>query len=307
MIHIVRDETRESVEKKLRNVMKEGAEVSLTPNHSVPKLPYGIGVEASILQLLATWSQFQKDPTYRLNGCFDANDPIYMSTLLLGRSRSKLDGVKPDTPVNHERLEGTHLIFDGTSRFRNVDIQYASEDKDAPFLYPRDFDALISKYASKEVPLGSVLSELLNNTSDWARTSVNGVPIRKSVRGVLFRNHSGGVFEMSVIDSGPGFTRPLKRSLGSGIDAKVFQPIEPYFQEGSSSSSVPHRGYGLSSVINKLSHLQGYLLLRTGTSLFQKNFPSSHDPKDFVFDAKRSGLARVVGSVFTIVLQIPES
>lgn len=306
MIHIVRDETRKSVETKLRNVVKEGAEISLTPNHSVPKLPYGIGVEALILQLLATWSQSQKDPTYHLNGYFDASDPVYVSTLLLGRSHSKLDGVKPDTSVDHERLDGTHLIFDGTSKIRNVNIQYASADNSAPFLCPRDFDALISKHASKEVPLGSVLSELLSNTSDWARTSVNGVPIRKSVRGVLFRNHSGGVFEMSVIDSGPSFTRPLKRSLGSGIDAKVFQPIEPYFQ-GGSSSSVPHRGYGLPSVINKLSHLQGYLLLRTGTSLFQKNFPSSHDPKDFIFDAKRSGLARVVGSVFTIVLQTPGS
>jgi len=40
-------------------------------------------------------------------------------------------------------------------------------------------------------PLGAVLHELFKNTHEWARTDETGVPLLRSVRGLLAQGHSG--------------------------------------------------------------------------------------------------------------------
>ncbi len=159
-------------------------------------------------------------------------------------------------------------------------------------------------------PLGAILHELFKNTHEWARTDEHGVPLLRSVRGLLAQGHSWaeqealevadgspalaaylsapGVrtaegrwrfLELSVFDSGPG----LARRWLSGHPEGAADPINPTpeeeyracvecFVRWNSSTRAGHKGLGLHEVMRTLSRLGAFFRVRTGRLSLYRDF-----------------------------------
>jgi hypothetical protein len=190
--------------------------------------------------------------------------------------------------------------------------------------YRDDFVALANSMAKKATsgrggspitsdvrrPLGAILHELFKNTHEWARTDEDGVPLLRSVRGILAQGHSwaeqeamqaadgspalaeyltapgvrasGGrwrFLEVSVFDSGPG----LARRWFSGHPGGAADPASPTpeeecqacvecFKRWNSSTLAGHKGLGLHEVMRTLSHLNAFFRVRTGRLSLYRDF-----------------------------------
>lgn len=156
--------------------------------------------------------------------------------------------------------------------------------------------------------LGLILYELLKNTHDWGRTGVDNVPLRPSIRGVLFTRlnvnlegalaSAGGnpslesyvnslghrsrdeyvrFLELSVFDSGPGLaSRWLKKSITDDITTE--EELAACFaclRKHRTTSGASNRGLGLYDVMRTLDELHGFMRLRTGHLALFRDFVSS--------------------------------
>ena len=156
--------------------------------------------------------------------------------------------------------------------------------------------------------LGLILYELMKNTHDWGRTDVNNVPLRPSLRGILFTrfnvNREGALasaggnaslnayvaslgqqsrdgyvrfLELSVFDSGPGLaSRWLSKSLTERVTAQ--EELDACFsclRKHKTTSGASNRGLGLYDVMRTLGELRAYLRIRTGRLALFRNFISS--------------------------------
>jgi hypothetical protein len=159
-------------------------------------------------------------------------------------------------------------------------------------------------------PLGGILHELFKNTHEWARTDGNGVPLLRSVRGLLAQGHnwaeqealevasgspaladylsSPGVrtpggrwrfLELSVFDSGPGLARRwLSGHLEGAANPATPTPEEEYracvecFVRWNSSTLAGHKGLGLHEVMRTLSRLNAFFRVRTGRLSLYRDF-----------------------------------
>jgi hypothetical protein len=156
--------------------------------------------------------------------------------------------------------------------------------------------------------LGLILYELIKNTHDWGRTSVDNVALRPSVRGVLFtrlnvnltgaiasaggnpalesymtslgqRSRDGYVrfLELSVFDSGPGLA---SRWLGKPLTEAVTATDElaacfSCLRKHKTTSGASNRGLGLYDVMRTLDKLHAFMRLRTGRLALFRDFLAS--------------------------------
>ncbi len=159
-------------------------------------------------------------------------------------------------------------------------------------------------------PLGAVLHELFKNTHEWARTDEHGVPLLRSVRGLLAQGHSWaeqealevagespalaaylsapGVrtpdgrwrfLELSIFDSGAGLARRWLSGHPEGAtDPAAPTPEEEYracaecFVRWNSSTRAGHKGLGLHEVMRTLSHLNAFFRVRSGRLSLYRDF-----------------------------------
>ncbi|MAT16628.1 MAG: hypothetical protein CMJ46_15315 [Planctomyces sp.] len=156
--------------------------------------------------------------------------------------------------------------------------------------------------------LGLLLYELIKNTHDWGRTGVDNVPLRPSIRGLLFTRlniilkgaltSAGGnpsleayvtslgrrsrdeyvrFLELSVFDSGPGLaSRWLKTPLSDDVTTE--QELAACFDcltKHKTTSGASSRGLGLYDVMRTLNELKAFIRLRTGRLALFRDFISS--------------------------------
>lgn len=340
-IQLDRDETIQSVERHLVTLQGTTGDVQLWLPADIPER---IGVDVSLLQLLMTWSQKQAVPSLRTRGLLlnDADtgltkvcgNVVGLSAVTLSRSIASWDKMdirsqahaKASQQVDdmvEERAKfqrGTSfavLCFDGTSKPHPRNLYYANGEvlsaRDLKQLFTSRLKLAESNNARRagieEVAtrLGTILFETFRNTHQWARTTVDGVPIRKAVRGLLIRRYrqhagqlgsdltdrhqqdaplagflashldrteSGGVLELSVFDGGPGLVRRSKgiTDLASLPLAAERDACLACFDKHKTSSGMLHRGMGLYASMRELSQLGGFLRLRTGRMSLYRNF-----------------------------------
>ncbi len=340
-IQLGADETIQSVERHLSSLHANTGDV---PMWLPTDIPERIGVDVSLLQLLMTWSQRQATPSLRVRGAtqkdMDAalanvcDNVVGLSAVTLSKSISSWDNhdvrsqahAKASQQVDEmveERAKFQRgssfavLCFDGTSKPFPRNLYYANGD----VLSRRDLKALFTKRLKQAesnntrreriedvaTRLGTILFETFRNTHQWARTTVDGVPIRRGARGLLIRRYrqhpaspgpglearheqdapmakflaahidraeSGGVLELSVFDGGPGLVR---RSRGTNDLASLSLPDEraaclACFDKHNTSSGMAHRGIGLYASLRELDRLGGLLRLRTGRMSLYRNF-----------------------------------
>jgi hypothetical protein len=340
-IQLSQNETIESVEGHLHSLQDGTGDAPIWLPADIQE---HIGVDVSLLQLVMTWSQKQTTPSLRVRGAqlkdADAaldnlcDNVVGLSAVTLSKSISSWDEhdirshahAKASQRVDdmvEERAKFQRgsafavLCFDGTSKPFPRNLYYANGE----VLSPRDLKALFTKrlklaessQARREriedvaTRLGTILFETFRNTHQWARTTVDGVPIRRSVRGILIRRYrqhpaspgpglearheqdaplakflathinkteSGGVLELSIFDGGPGLVRRSRgtNELTSLSLAEERAACLACFDKHNTSSGMPHRGIGLYASLRALNSLGGFLRLRTGRMSLYRNF-----------------------------------
>jgi hypothetical protein len=165
-------------------------------------------------------------------------------------------------------------------------------------------------------PLGGILHELFKNTHEWARTDENGVPLARSVRGILAQGHTWAehealevtegsqalrdyfltpglrtpagrlrFLELSVFDSGPGLAKRWLSARPKGAaDPNAPTLEEEYraciecFVRWNSSTRAGQKGLGLHEVMHTLSQLGAFFRVRTGRLSLFRNFLAQPHP-----------------------------
>lgn len=160
---------------------------------------------------------------------------------------------------------------------------------------PADTKSILTPDFTEAV--GGILRELVLNTHQYAKTDINDSDLDISLRGVFARLHhldmqrmgviservaplalyfrnlifaAGGnnerkLLEISVFDSGPGYaSRLLKKTLSELSPEAEHQAVIDCFTKHRSSKKSPHRGNGLSLVVDLLRKMHGFLQIRTG-------------------------------------------
>ncbi|MBX3245870.1 MAG: hypothetical protein KF901_01670 [Myxococcales bacterium] len=335
------DETIQSVERHHASLQASSGDVPMwLPTNTSER----IGTDVSLLQLLMTWSQKQTAPRLCIRGALKKDADVALDKVCdnvvglsaVTLSKSVLSWDKKDIgPQAHKKASqrvdemveerakfqrGSSfavLCFDGTSKPFPRNLYYASGDvlsrRDLKALFNKRLKLAESNSARRDriedvaTRLGVILFETFRNTHQWARTTVDGVPIRRSVRGLLMRRYrqhpaspgqgletrheqdapmaefiathieqtgSGGVLELSVFDGGPGLVR---RSRGMHDLATLSLADEraaclACFDKHNTSSGMVHRGIGLYASMRELDQLGGFLRLRTGRMSLYRNF-----------------------------------
>lgn len=175
---------------------------------------------------------------------------------------------------------------------------------------PRDLAALCrdrlgwekGRHDDAAQSLGWILYNTFRNTHEWARHSLDGVPLRDDTRGVQLTQFDSLV-TLHVFDSGPGLVRRILGqenlediSWNEEIDACL-----SCFEIGTTSATrMPHKGTGLSDVTKQLQKWESAMQIHTGrVRIHQK--PST--PKD-----RGTVLVKtepVVGTSLTFHIRIP--
>lgn len=170
---------------------------------------------------------------------------------------------------------------------------------------PRDLSALCrhaldwEKTEHTEIAegLGIILYQAFRNTHEWARHSLDGVPLRPGTRSVHLESRgNGGLVELKVVDSGPGLaSRILNQEDTSNLswNEEIDACLE-CFKEGPSTSDLPHKGLGLSIVVRELKKLTASMQVHSGRIRMHQNF-SAQNTGDISF----VGAAPVKGTTLT--------
>lgn len=181
---------------------------------------------------------------------------------------------------------------------------------DGSMCSPRDMAGLCYKHLGWEKgqhvevvqSLGQILHHTFLNTHEWARHSLDGVPLRSGTRGVNLRQYDSMV-TLQVFDSGPGLVRRILNqedtqgiSWNEEIDACL-----SCFKEGVSSAvDVTRTGSGLPDVVKELSKWSSAMQIHTGRVHIHQN-PSSPEGRGTVLVKTTP----VVGTSLTFHIQIP--
>jgi hypothetical protein len=222
-IRISGNETIASVEEHLAGLQATTCDVDLVLPSAVTER---IGVDASLLQFLMTWSQKQNTP--RLRTYVDTRrDPTAMletlcervvgiSAVTLSRSITSVD--KQDIRASAWKAAGNQvqqmirdeahfqrgtsyavLCFDGTTMAWPSNLYHPTREVRSLGEFEAIFGLVLERSETRRVRreriqdvvmrLGSILFETFRNTDQWARTGVDGVPISRGVRGLLVRRY----------------------------------------------------------------------------------------------------------------------
>ena len=169
---------------------------------------------------------------------------------------------------------------------------------------PRDLSALCrraldwekTEHAEITEGLGVILYQAFRNTHEWARHSLDGVPLRPGTRRVELNPRQESLVELKVVDSGPGLaSRILNLEDTSGLswNEEIDACLE-CFKEGFSTSDISHKGLGLSTVVRELKKLNASMQVHSGRIRLHRNF-SAQDTGDISF----VGAAPVKGTALT--------
>jgi hypothetical protein len=341
-IQLGADETIQSVERHYAslNASSAGDVPMWIPTDTSER----IGVDVSLLQLLMTWSQKQSAPSLRVRGALHkdtdtaldkiCDNVVGLSAVTLSKSISSWDEqdirsqahAKASQRVDEmveERAKFQRgssfgvLCFDGTSKPFPRNLYYANGEvlsaRDLKTLFTKRLKLAESNSGRRErieevaTRLGTILFETFRNTHQWARTTVDGVPLRRGVRGLLIRRYrqyqalsgpslearheqdaplaeflaahidktaSGGVLELSVFDGGPGLVRRSRSTNDLASLSLVDERAAclACFDKHNTSSGMSHRGIGLYASMRELDRLGGFLRLRTGRLSLYRNF-----------------------------------
>lgn len=212
----------------------------------------------------------------------------------------------------------------------------------ASYLLGRTVPEQYQRYIGAETPeaLGSMIFELFKNTQDHGQVDERGNMPAISVRAVKTLHHGiktdhlhemvhnypalarfcktlrpprgakqTHLFELSVLDSGPGFavTR-LRRPLADIVRDEEEKAVRDCFTEFSSKGSSRF-GQGLPHVLRLLSQERGFLRLRTGRVSLHADFAGQDEasPADRLrsyLPENQERLAPVSGSLMTVLIPL---
>lgn len=196
----------------------------------------------------------------------------------------------------------------------------------AELLIGRRSEQFVEENQSELAGLGAILFELMHNTHDWARTDVDEVPLRKSIRGILFTrlylpissvHRAAGtnttiadymlsvgkrrpdqyvhLAELSVIDAGPGLAARWMSREGSEADITIedeYAACISCLGLHCTSSSESYRGVGLFDVMNTLNDLSALVRVRTGRVAMLRDFIASPLSENELSDGPSLPLSR---------------
>jgi hypothetical protein len=301
-----------------------------------------IGAEAALMQFFFTWARRtalpiivthirpNEDPSTQLDSLISR--PFGFAALLMAAdvvTRNEKQSVRAEAYQSaKKRVDRMFRSLADAGRGTNVFLACVdhSTKSNVPHFYysdgkvrgQREFVVLVNEMIGRSkgrisfalnkaqlAQLGLVTSELFHNTHDWARTDELDVPLKKSLRGLLFETHTvsqlelnrlvekapalrsffshvleeqvttkSSFLEMSVFDSGIGLA---KRWLGSQWKKNLSPSAElnackDCLRKGKSTSSQTTRGFGLFDVFKTLSELGAFLRIRSGRLNLYRDF-----------------------------------
>lgn len=348
ILRITASQNVDRIEENLK-ILQETTSIDLLLGKNLKD--WQIGGQAALMQFFITWSK--KCPNARLRTFINPSDraeiqinelirkPFGLVAFLMAPEVLRLKGEESLKKVAYpaaarqiaEMSKGLDEIGGGTKVFLlcvdhstkwtlphlyypNGEVRGRSEFSELAHLILRrtapkhQIHSLYQKGVGK---LGTILFELFQNTHDWARQGLTGVPPRRSVRAVLVEQHNASIQEMknhaygdallqeyigseviksqngrqmfleiSVIDSGDGLAkRWLAREWTNDltVDAETEACIQ-CLQKWSSSTHRYPRGLGLFTVVRMLSQLQGFLRIRSGRVRLSRDFIKQPALKD---------------------------
>jgi len=191
------------------------------------------------------------------------------------------------------------------------------------------------------IAIGSMLYEVFKNTDEHALLDIEGNRLDISIRAIKTNFHAvrtdtlstivngfpplarycasltqlgheerTQLFEISVLDSGPGFAATWR---GQGYDRMDLQEEEEATRAcfGSGSAKRQDRfGEGLPHVLRLLNRQRGFLRLRTGRLSFfidftkQTEVDAPQDPLERIDSATGPGMALATGSLLSILIPL---
>jgi hypothetical protein len=183
--------------------------------------------------------------------------------------------------------------------------------------------------------VGLILNELIKNTEEHARKDYLGNLYDRAISGVKFgyssyeekqirnivknywkdyyldyiiekckkiRQEKINVFEISVFDSGPGFSRRWTKKDFSELSLQdEKKSVQCCLEKCGSTKSGSGVGEGLYNVLLAINELDGFISIRTGRTLINRGY--CHDDRDLCeMDSNEEYLAPVEGTALTICI-----
>jgi hypothetical protein len=329
-------QTIDNVEKWLSEIARgESEQIALNTNLKFAELG-GVG---ALIQLLITWSKrypagqlvlhtndAQKADKHLENlslyhhgllALLLAADVITSDRAQSVRDKARAWAKQRVEQMIAEQLPGPDLLLfsaDQTTKRFIPQFYYLPSDPYGRVRSENEFtelsQSLIQKVAKryKNVPppapvvlnLSLLLYELFKNTHQWARTTVAGAPIKRSVRGIRLsliplNNLDVGSYshemktylesaateisafdllEITIFDSGPGLAaRGLKADIDSATSLESeYGAVLSCLKWHSTESTRSHRGLGLIEVLRTLTRGRCLLRMRTGRLALYRDF-----------------------------------
>lgn len=150
--------------------------------------------------------------------------------------------------------------------------------------------------------LGQILYHTFRNTHEWARHSLDRVPLRDDTRGVGLKQ-SGSQITLQVFDSGPGFARRIldQENLEDISWNEEIEACLSCFKEGVSSAvDVTRTGSGLPDVVKQMKKWDSAMQVHTGRVRLHQNHSAPEGRGTVLVKT-----APVVGTSLTFHIRIP--
>lgn len=205
-------------------------------------------------------------------------------------------------------------------------------------LRPVDFERIAPLLSSRDFPLGTLLHETFRNTAEHAYLDLNGRIPHRGLRCILIAVRSANpddlsprslvsaehpeldsyfarlrdrarrgrrrlvhILELSILDTGPGFTATIARHVErDAIDA---DRVSQCFRDRISSKRGPNSGLGLGRVLSQVHALDGFLRIRTSsTEAFFSRLTRSSEPMSIPHVA--GNLPEATGTALTVAVPL---
>lgn len=208
---------------------------------------------------------------------------------------------------------------------------------EAQKLVRMDLKRIEPLFNERELPLGALLHETFRNTAEHAYLDLRGAIPSKGLRCILItvqqaepdelypeslvsvehpnladyfarlRDRAGRVdrkkvhvLEISVLDTGPGFSETIAHQVDATNDS---ERVEVCFRDTVTSKPGPNSGLGLGRVLRHIKNLDGFVRVRTSTT--EAFFPAHSQSSDEQLIPHVAGdLPKAVGTALTIAIPL---
>lgn len=266
-----------------------------------------------------------------------------LAVLQSGKPSPAFRGSSVEIPcIDHIGRDTPYLLSEpGSSEHSKLRPRSAFTDL-ASYLLGRTVPNEYQPFIRPETPeaLGGIIFELFKNTEDHAQTDASGNVLDISIRAIKTVHHGAKpddlaavvadfpplahfcsslrpprnatqthLFELSVLDSGPGFAASrLGRPLGDISAADEETAVRDCFSTFSAKGGSRF-GQGLPHVLRLLSRERGFLRLRTGRISLHADFSASDwdshgDLLETWLPPDCERLAPVAGSLLTVLIPL---